>query len=39
MGGAILFDDFWPRLFLNPEITMISGPIVEGFIFGVGDPG
>ena len=23
--------DFWPRLFLNPEITMISGPIVEVF--------
>ena len=31
--------DFWPRLFLNPEITMISDPIVDGFIFGVGDPG
>ena len=25
--------DFWPRLFLNPEITMISSPIVDGFYF------
>ena len=25
--------DFWPRLFLNPEITMISGHIVEGLYF------
>ena len=23
--------DFWRRLFLNPEITMISAPIVDGF--------
>ena len=25
--------DFWPRLFLNPEITMISDPIVDGLYF------
>ena len=25
--------DFWPRVFLNPEITMISGPIVDGFYY------
>ena len=25
--------DFWPRLFLNQETTMISGPIVDGFNF------
>ena len=25
--------NFWPRLFLNPEITMISGPTVDGFYF------
>ena len=25
--------DFGPRLFLNPAITMISGPIVDGFYF------
>ena len=26
--------DVWPRLFLNPEIiTMISGPILDGFYF------
>ena len=25
--------DFWPRLLLNPEIMMISGPIVDGFFF------
>ena len=31
--------DFWPRLFLNPEMTMVSGPIrvVDAFFF-VGDP-
>ena len=38
MGSEITRSaDFWPRLFLNPEITMVSGPIVDGFIFGVGD--
>ena len=25
--------DFWPRLCLSPEITMISGPIVVFFFF------
>ena len=30
--------DFWTRLFLNSEVTMISGPTMDGFNFGVGDP-
>ena len=25
--------DFWPRLFLNPEITTISGAAMDGFHF------
>ena len=25
--------DFWPRLLPNPEITMISGPTMDGFYF------
>ena len=38
LGSRITgFADFWPRLFLNPEVTMISGPIIV-LIFGVGDP-
>ena len=25
--------EFWPRLFLNPELTVISGPTIYGFHF------